>query len=151
MALRRINKELIEFGRDPPVSCAAGPVGDDLFNWQAMIIGPTGTPYAGGLFVLDITFPSDYPFKPPKIKFVTRIYHPEINSHGSICRKHFDVLSDQWSPALTLSKVLYLLEQKIREPDLSCPGLDPEIAYIYKTDRARFEETAREWTTRYAT
>jgi ubiquitin-protein ligase len=61
------------------------------------------SPYSGGVFFLTIHFPTDYPFKPPKVSFNTRIYHPNINSNGSIC---LDILRDQWSPALTISKGL---------------------------------------------
>ncbi|KAF3094565.1 Ubiquitin-conjugating enzyme E2 1 [Orbilia oligospora] len=106
MALKRINKELTDLGRDPPSSCSAGPIGDDLFHWQATIMGPADSPYASGVFFLAITFPTDYPFKPPKVNFTTRIYHPNINSNGSIC---LDILRDQWSPALTISKGMPLL------------------------------------------
>ena len=102
MALKRIQRELQELGRDPPANCSAGPVGDDLFHWQATIMGPDDSPYSGGVFFLDIHFPADYPFKPPKVSFTTRIYHCNINSNGGIC---LDILKDQWSPALTISKV----------------------------------------------
>ena len=71
------------------------------FHWQATIMGPGDSPYSGGVFFLAIHFPTDYPFKPPKVNFTTRIYHPNINSNGSIC---LDILRDQWSPALTISK-----------------------------------------------
>ncbi|CEG83026.1 Putative Ubiquitin-conjugating enzyme E2-16 kDa [Rhizopus microsporus] len=101
MALKRINKELKDLERDPPSSCSAGPIGDDLFHWQATIMGPEDSPYQGGVFFLSIHFPTDYPFKPPKINFTTKIYHPNINGNGSIC---LDILKDQWSPALTISK-----------------------------------------------
>lgn len=74
---------------------------DDLFHWQATIMGPSDSPYSGGVFFLEITFPTDYPFKPPKVNFRSKIYHPNINSNGSIC---LDILRDQWSPALTISK-----------------------------------------------
>jgi len=102
MALKRIQRELVELGRDPPANCSAGPVGDDLFHWQATIMGPDDSPYSGGVFFLDIHFPADYPFKPPKVSFTTRIYHCNINSNGGIC---LDILKEQWSPALTISKV----------------------------------------------
>ena len=102
MALKRINKELKDIANDPPAQCSAGPVGDDPFHWQATILGPPDSPFEGGVFFLNIHFPTDYPFKPPKFAFTTRIYHPNINSNGAIC---LDILRSQWSPALTVSKV----------------------------------------------
>ena len=128
MALKRIQKELVDFNKDPPANCSAGPVNDnDMFHWQATIMGPSDSPYQGGVFFLNIHFPTDYPFKPPKCTFTTRIYHPNINSNGSIC---LDILKDQWS-----------------NPD---DPLVPEIAQIYKTDRYKYEATAKDWTKKYA-
>ncbi|KAL5601421.1 hypothetical protein BROUX41_002592 [Berkeleyomyces rouxiae] len=146
MALKRINKELADLGRDPPSLCSAGPVGDDLFHWQATIMGPADSPYADGVFFLVIHFPTDYPFKPPKVSFSTKIYHPNINSNGSIC---LDILRDQWSPALTISKVLLSICSMLTDPNPDDP-LVPEIAHLYKTDRARYEATARERTRKFA-
>jgi ubiquitin-conjugating enzyme E2 D/E len=146
MALKRISKELQDLGKDPPSNCSAGPVGDDLFHWQATIMGPPDSPFQGGVFFLNIHFPTDYPFKPPKVQFTTRIYHPNINANGSIC---LDILRDQWSPALTISKVLLSVCSLLTDPNPDDP-LVPEIAQLYKTDRARYETTAREWTRKYA-
>lgn len=146
MALKRINKELQDLGRDPPAQCSAGPVGDDLFHWQATIMGPPDSPYQGGVFFLTIHFPTDYPFKPPKVAFTTRIYHPNINSNGSIC---LDILRSQWSPALTISKVLLSICSLLCDPNPDDP-LVPEIARLYKTDREKYNELAREWTRKYA-
>jgi len=146
MALKRINKELQDLGRDPPAQCSAGPVGDDLFHWQATIMGPPESPYQGGVFFLTIHFPTDYPFKPPKVAFTTRIYHPNINSNGSIC---LDILRSQWSPALTISKVLLSICSLLCDPNPDDP-LVPEIARIFKTDREKYTDLAREWTRKYA-
>ena len=96
-----IFQELVDFGKEPPALCNAGPVGEDLWNWQATITGPPNSPYQGGVFYLNINFPQDYPFKPPQISFKTQIYHPNINNEGCIC---LDILQHKWTPALTISK-----------------------------------------------
>uniref|UniRef100_A0A8C6LJ08 Ubiquitin conjugating enzyme E2 D2 n=1 Tax=Nothobranchius furzeri TaxID=105023 RepID=A0A8C6LJ08_NOTFU len=104
------------------------------------------SPYQGGVFFLTIHFPTDYPFKPPKVAFTTRIYHPNINSNGSIC---LDILRSQWSPALTISKVLLSICSLLCDPNPDDP-LVPEIARIYKTDSQKYNKLAQEWTTKYA-
>jgi ubiquitin-conjugating enzyme E2 D/E len=117
-----------------------------MFTWQATIMGPGESPYQGGVFFLQIKFPTDYPFKPPRIQFNTKIYHPNINSNGGIC---LDILKDQWSPALTISKVLLSICSLLTDPNPNDP-LVPEIAQLYKTNKAEYEKTAREWTRKYA-
>merc|ERR1712178_511736 len=124
-----------------------GPVGDDMFDWQATIMGPPDSPYQGGVFFLNINFPSDYPFKPPKVHFTTRIYHCNINSNGGIC---LDILKDQWSPALTISKVLLSICSLLTDPNPDDP-LVPDIAQMLKTNRSEYEKMARLWTEKYAT
>ncbi|CAM8877154.1 unnamed protein product [Rhodiola kirilowii] len=148
MASKRINKELKDLQKDPPTSCSAGPVDDNMFHWQATIMGPADSPYAGGVFLVSIHFPPDYPFKPPKVYccFQTKVYHPNINSNGSIC---MDILKDQWSPALTISKVLLSICSLLTDPNPDDP-LVPETAHIYKHDRSKYESTARSWTKKYA-
>ncbi|KPP66486.1 ubiquitin-conjugating enzyme E2 D4-like [Scleropages formosus] len=133
MALKRIQKELTDLQRDPPAQCSAGPVGEDLFHWQATIMGPNDSPFQGGVFFLTIHFPTDYPFKPPKVAFTTKIFHPNINSNGSIC---LDILRSQWSPALTVSKVLLSICSLLCDPNPDDP-LVPEIAHTYKADREK--------------
>jgi len=107
-ALNRIKKELGDITRVPPhgiTACLAPSLkSESLYEWVATITGPKGTPYEGGIFTLKISIPKDYPFKPPKIKFVTKIYHCNIDEDGSIC---LDILKDNWSPALTIDKLCY--------------------------------------------
>lgn len=146
MSIGRIKKELEDLSADPLINVTAGPVGDDLFHWTATISGPVNTPYHGGLFFLDIQFPADYPFKPPKVKFITRIYHCNINSGGGIC---LDILKDQWSPALTISKVLLSICSLLDEPNPDDP-LVPEAADLYQNDREKYNRTAAVWVIQYA-
>ncbi|KAK6137732.1 hypothetical protein DH2020_028524 [Rehmannia glutinosa] len=158
---KRIQKEMSELSMDPPPDCSAGPKGDNLYHWVATLFGPPGTPYEGGIFFLDITFPSDYPFKPPKVVFKTRIYHCNVDSAGNVS---LDILKDGWSPALTISKVLVALRSIFTSPDackyfnlcalmfsgLTDKPLVPGIAHLYLADRAKHDELAGEWTLRFA-
>ena len=146
MATIRLQKELLDLTKNPPSNCSAGVVGDDLFQWRATIIGAEDTPYHGGMFYLDIHFPNDYPFKAPKVNFITKIYHPNINSAGSIC---VDILRDNWSPALTMSKVLLSISSLLSDPNPDDP-LEPEIANEYKSNKTKYINTAKSWTEIYA-
>ena len=133
---------------DPPPGCTAGPVSDtDLYNWQASITGPEGSPYQGGVFFLKIVFTRDYPFKPPKVTFTTRIYHPNINSQGSIS---LDILRSRWYPALTVGEILLSILQLLTNPNPNDP-LVAEIARIWVTDRNMYNLNARAMTLKYAT
>lgn len=143
---RRLQTELKEIITNPPTNCSAGPIGDNLFQWQATIIGPEGSPYHGGIFYLKIDFPENYPFNPPKIVFTTKIYHCNINSNGAIC---LDILKNQWSPALTISKVLLSICSLMDDANPNDP-LVHDIADLLKKNKALHDETARIWTLKYA-
>lgn len=147
MATKRINKELIEINKNKPIGFDIAPINDsDIFEWRATLIGPKDSPYHNGKFILSINFPSNYPFKPPKINFLTKIYHPNINDGGSIC---LDILKDQWSPALTITKVLLSISSLLTDPNPDDP-LMPELGREYKNNVDNFNKKAKEWTERYA-
>lgn len=144
---KRLQKELAEITLDPPPNCSAGPKGDNLYEWVSTILGPPGSVYEGGVFFLDISFSPEYPFKPPKVNFRTRIYHCNINSQGVIC---LDILKDNWSPALTISKVLLSICSLLSD----CNPADPLVANIatqYLTNREEHDRISVLWTQRYAT
>jgi ubiquitin-conjugating enzyme E2 D/E len=146
--LASLSQELKDLSNDPPATCSAGPqTQDDMFTWKATVMGPQGSPYAGGVFFLNVTFPTDYPFKPPKVQFTTKIYHCNVNSSGAIC---LDILKDQWSPALTISKVLLSISSLLTDPNPNDP-LVPEIAQMLLKDQKKHDLTAKEWTQKYAT
>ncbi len=146
--VNRIMKEIQEMRTAAPDNCSAGPeVDSNIMLWKATIFGPKSSPFENGIFYLTIEFPSEYPFKPPNVKFNTPVYHPNINkTTGSIC---LDILKTAWSPALTISKVLLSVCSLLCDPNPQDP-FEPEIAKLYIKDKNKYEMIAREWTNKYA-
>ncbi|TBU05843.1 ubiquitin-conjugating enzyme [Hamiltosporidium tvaerminnensis] len=143
----RIFKEIKEMARDPPANCSAGPISDqELDKWNATIIGPEGTPYQDGIFELEITLTPNYPFTAPIVKFKTPIFHCNINE-GHIC---LDILKNEWSPALTISKVLLSISSLLHDPNPNDP-LNRKAADLYINARDEYNRNAREWVKKYAT
>lgn len=140
--VNRIIEEIKEFSRDPPENCSAGPLDDtDMDNWIAVIQGPEGSDYEGEIFELSILLPANYPFSPPKVKFITPIFHCNIKN-GTIC---LDILKTGWSPALTVGKVLLSITSLLYNQNPDDP-LDPTAAELYKRDRGEFRKQARAFT-----
>lgn len=145
-AEKRIRHELVEIQKSPTDYYSVALVNDNIYRWKATLKGPADSPYEGGVFNLHIELPVNYPFKPPKISFKTKIYHCNINSEGGIC---LDILKEQWSPALTISKVLISLCSLLNDPNPDDP-LMIDIANLYKNDRKLHDERARNYTLKYA-
>lgn len=147
MIRRRIMNELQELRRYPSELYSAEPASDDnIYNWHGTIFGPVGSPYEGGVFKLEIKIPEDYPFKPPKIRFLTSIYHPNIDSNGYIC---LDIIQDNWYPTSTISRVLLTIISLLHDPNTNNP-LEPDIATLYLNDRQKYNQLAKEHTQKYA-
>lgn len=120
--------------------------------WEAMLNGPPGTPYEGGIYFLDITLPERYPFEAPKVKFTTPIYHCNIRSDGEIC---LDLLNlEEWRPALSVSAVLLSIISLLIDPEGEISEddefSDKERQKLFVADRSKYNELALEWTKKYA-
>ncbi|RZC17414.1 Ubiquitin-conjugating enzyme E2 27 isoform B [Glycine soja] len=146
--LARVQKELVECSKDAEGSgIKVCPKSDNLVLLIGTIPGPVGTPYEGGIFQIDITLPDGYPFEPPKMKFKTKVWHPNISSQsGAIC---LDILKDQWSPALTLKTALLSVQALLSAPQPDDPQ-DAVVAQQYLKDYQTFVNTARYWTESFA-
>ncbi|GAA5947874.1 hypothetical protein JCM3765_001123 [Sporobolomyces pararoseus] len=147
MSQKRIAKELADLKKDTPPGVTCAPSRDDsIFEWDATIEGPPDSPYQGYQFKLHITLPPDYPFRPPKVVFLTKIYHANVNTQGGIC---LDILKNQWSPALSILKVMLSVASLLADPNPHDP-LMPDIAQTYLKNRKEHDKIAKEWTTKYA-
>jgi ubiquitin-conjugating enzyme E2 D/E len=143
---KRLKREYEQIQKNSISNISVGPINNNLYEWSAVILGPIDTPYEGGIFRLSLSIPSNYPFKPPLVKFDTKIYHPNINYSGHIC---LDILKNQWNPTLTISTVLLSICSLLSDPNPNDP-LVPEIANLYKNDIEKYNKNAKEWTTTFA-
>lgn len=142
----RIGKELADVAKDTKSGIVVKPL-ESNNHLEGTLMGPDSTPYNGGTFIIDIVIPEGYPFEPPKMKFVTKIWHPNVSSQtGAIC---LDILKDQWSPALTIKTAMLSLQALLCTPEPNDPQ-DAEVANMYKTNQEEFQQTARFWTEMYA-
>ncbi|KAI8348591.1 ubiquitin-conjugating enzyme/RWD-like protein [Mortierella sp. GBAus27b] len=146
--IRRIQKEIAECQRDEASHIVLRLVDEsDIMHLKGRFPGPQGTPYEGGMFEVDIVLPDNYPFQPPKVKFDTKIYHPNISSQtGAIC---LDILKQQWSPVFTISSMLLSVQSLLCTPEPNDPQ-DAQVASQYLNEPPVFNETARFWTECYA-
>ncbi|XP_050301758.1 ubiquitin-conjugating enzyme E2-22 kDa isoform X1 [Anthonomus grandis grandis] len=150
IAAQRIKREFREVIKSEEVAkCAIKLelVDSNYTELRGEIAGPPDTPYEGGNFVLEIKVPETYPFNPPKVRFITRIWHPNISSvTGAIC---LDILKDQWAAAMTLRTVLLSLQALLSAAEPDDPQ-DAVVARQYKENIEMFKLTARHWTNAYA-
>lgn len=145
----RLKKELAEVSKEnDPSGVIAIPFSEsDIRHLKGTIRGASGTPYENGVFEIDIVIPTQYPFEPPRMKFITKIWHPNISSQtGAIC---LDILKDQWSPALTIKTALLSLQALLCAPEPGDPQ-DAQVARMYLDDQEEFKKTAKHWTETYA-
>jgi ubiquitin-conjugating enzyme E2 D/E len=145
--IERLKRELILINKSPPENCSAGPVDDsDLFLWQATIFGAKDGPYEGGIFKLAVKFSNDYPFKAPRCQFLTPIYHPNVDERGAIC---LDILKENWSPALTVTKLLLSICSLMEDPNPDDP-LRVDAADLFLKNKEDYIAKAKQHTLLYA-
>ena len=143
----RIKKEYLDLQKEKNSNVLVKLVNNDYRHWKGRIKGPIDTCYQGGIFDVDIIIPDDYPFKPPKMKFDTKIWHPNISSvTGAIC---LDILKNEWTPALTIRTALISLQALMCEPVPNDPQ-DAVVAKQYMSDIQLFNQTAKHWVEEYA-
>ncbi|CAK8675580.1 ubiquitin-conjugating enzyme E2 N-like [Clavelina lepadiformis] len=143
---RRITKETQRLLSEPVQGISATPDENNLRYFHVTINGPKDSPFEGGVFKLELFLPEEYPMAAPKVRFNTKIYHPNIDKIGRIC---LDILKDKWSPALQVRTVLLSIQALLSAPNPDDP-LANDVADNWKRNEAAAIKTAREWTQKYA-
>lgn len=143
---RRILKETARLQHEPVPGLEVTVFEDNGRHFDVKVDGPEDTPFEGGTFKLELFLPEEYPMAPPKVRFLTKIYHPNIDKLGRIC---LDILKDKWSPALQMRTVLLSIQALLSEPNPNDP-LDANVAKHWNTNLDGAKQQAREWTTKYA-
>lgn len=143
----RIGHEMQILNADPLEGVQLKPVDQIVYGeWHACIAGPVGSPYEGGQFYLTVSVSCRYPMDPPVVRFLTKIFHPNVSRHGDI---GLDSLQHNWSLALTLPKILLSIQSLLTDP-YTRVCMEPTIGQMYRDNYALYENTARLWTMLYA-
>ncbi|CAA2989849.1 ubiquitin-conjugating enzyme E2 20-like [Olea europaea subsp. europaea] len=125
--LKRLQSELMALMMSGDAGISAFPEEDNIFHWKGTIIGSKDTVFEGTEYKLSLSFPPDYPFKPPKVKFETSCFHPNFDMHGNIC---LDILQDKWSSAYDVRTILLSIQSLLGEPNTSSP-LNTQAASLW--------------------
>lgn len=174
VAFKRLTKEYQDLTKDAPEGIIAGPRSeDDYFNWIAMFSGPEGTPFEGGVFEAELKFPEDYPLKPPEMRFLDRMWHPNgifasskdlltgseandilVYPDGKVCisilhpagddPNHYELASERWSPIQSVEKILISVMSLLAEPNDESPA-NIEAAKMWRDRRDEYEKTVRKY------
>ena len=124
---------------DPPSGISGAPAVDNIMQWSAVIFGPDDTPWEGGTFKLSLTFSEDYPNKAPQVKFITKMFHPNIYADGAIC---LDILQNQWSPIYDISAILTSIQSLLTDPNPNSPA-NSEASKLYVENKGEYNRRVK--------
>jgi len=125
---------------DPPEGVSGAPLDNDIMKCHAVMFGPYDTAWEDGPFKLHVEFTEEYPNKAPTVKFLTKMFHPNIYADGSIC---LDILQNQWSPIYDISAILTSIQSLLCDPNPSSPA-NSEAARLYQENRREYERKVKE-------
>ncbi|KAL0222411.1 hypothetical protein RCL1_002265 [Eukaryota sp. TZLM3-RCL] len=145
-------REYQQITTSPPEGITAGPVSEDnILRWQFSLLGPPGSLYEGGFFCGEITFPETYPLSPPKLKFTTKILHPNVYTNGEVCMSilhnqpdpsGFETPENQWTPASSVTSILLSLMSLLSDAGFESPA-NIDAAVLYRSDKAEYARQVR--------
>ena len=139
---KRLENEFKNLTNKPVLNCVVVANDSNIRKWTVHMPGPHGSPFESGVFELSFEFPDNYPFKAPDVKFVTKMYHPNIKQDtGEIC---MDVFANSWSPTQKVSDIIEKLASLLVSPSTESP-LEAEIAELFIKDHKKWEKNVRDF------
>lgn len=136
----RLMRDLSKLEKEEDDSIFASPLENNIYQWEAVILGPEGTAWEGGIFKLDLKFEDSYPSKAPKIQFISKMFHPNIYHDGRIC---LDILDKSWSPVYDVHSILISIRSLLSDPNEMSPA-NVEAAQLYKSNPQLYELKVKE-------
>ncbi|KAL3982894.1 Ubiquitin-conjugating enzyme E2 1 [Acanthocheilonema viteae] len=137
---RRLMRDFKKLQEDPPAGVSGAPTEDNILMWEAIIFGPQDTPFEDGTFKLTLEFTEEYPNKPPTVKFVSKMFHPNVYADGSIC---LDILQNRWSPTYDVAAILTSIQSLLDEPNPNSPA-NSLAAQLYQENRREYEKRVQQ-------
>ncbi|KAK1410156.1 hypothetical protein QVD17_36690 [Tagetes erecta] len=137
---KRLMRDFKRLQQDPPAGISGAPYDNNIMLWNAVIFGPDDTPWDGGTFKLTLQFSEDYPNKPPTVRFISRMFHPNIYADGSIC---LDILQNQWSPIYDVAAILTSIQSLLCDPNPNSPA-NSEAARLFSENKREYNRKVRE-------
>uniref|UniRef100_A0A673J0K6 E2 ubiquitin-conjugating enzyme n=2 Tax=Sinocyclocheilus TaxID=75365 RepID=A0A673J0K6_9TELE len=135
-ARRRLMRDFKRLQEDPPAGVSGAPSENNIMVWNAVIFGPEGTPFEDGTFKLTVEFTEEYPNKPPTVRFISKMFHPNVYADGSIC---LDILQNRWSPTYDVSSILTSIQSLLDEPNPNSPA-NSQAAQLYQENKREYEK-----------
>jgi ubiquitin-conjugating enzyme E2 A len=129
-------RDLKKLQSDPPDGITAAPETDDIMKWKAVMFGPVDTPWEGGTFTLEVNFSEEFPTQPPRVRFLSKMFHPNIYNNGEIC---IDILQNQWSPIYDISSILTSIQSLLCDPNPKSPA-NQEAARLWAENRREYDK-----------
>merc|ERR1712131_386338 len=139
-ARRRLMRDFKRLQENPPAGVSGAPTDNNILLWNAGIFGPADTPFEDGTFKLTIEFTEEYPNKPPVVRFVSKMFHPNVYADGSIC---LDILQNRWSPTYDVSSILTSVQSLLDEPNPNSPA-NAEAAQLFQENRREYERRVQD-------
>ncbi|CAD6564698.1 MAG: Ubiquitin-conjugating enzyme E2 2 [Cyphobasidiales sp. Tagirdzhanova-0007] len=138
-AKRRLIRDFKALSRDPPSGVSGAPVPDNILLWNAVIFGPAETPFEDGTFRLILTFEDTYPNRPPTVKFLSKMFHPNVYANGELC---LDILQNRWSPTYDVAAILTSIQSLLHDPNPNSPA-NAEAANLYRENLKEYHKRVR--------